>query len=285
MTIKIRRHYLNEGLDKYVDKNCLKEFELLNQLIENDDLHQYNLNAPNNLLRYSDIRPYSYNNVGINYGNEYINASWIHIPLPKTFIATQGPIPKTVEDFWAMCYQYDVEIIIMLCKVKEKNVEKCAKYWDAKNMYHFEVNMVKEEHFDKGLDLRVFQLFDIYQKNKIKKIIQIHLTSWEDHTALDVDYFDMIIKIIEFIDNNNKNNNPVVVHCSAGVGRTGTFISLYNLYHEIRMKINRQKDFIEFSVFNLVRKIKELRMYMVENVNQYILLYQFIDYLLYTYNK
>jgi len=255
-------------------------------MIENEEYHQYNLDKPNNLLRYGDIRPYSYNNVSIKSGNKYINASWIHIPYPGMFIATQGPIPKTVEDFWIMCNQYDVEIIIMLCKLKEKNVEKCAKYWDAKNMYHFEIKMINEEPFDKGIDLRRFQFFDIYKKNTIKYITQIHLTSWEDHTALSADYFDKIIKIIEFIDKYNKNNKPVIVHCSAGVGRTGTFISLYNLYNEIMMQIFKgQKDFIEFSVFNLVRKIKELRMYMVENENQYILLYQFIDYLLYNYNK
>ena len=255
-------------------------------MIENEEYHNYNLDKPNYLLRYKDIRPYSYNNVAIKYGNKYINASWIHIPFPQMFIATQGPIPKTIEDFWSMCYQYDVEIIVMLCKLKEKNVEKCAKYWDAKNMYQFDVKMVEEKHLDKGIDLRVFQLINIYQKNTIKYIHQIHLTCWEDHAALSADYFDKIIKIIEFIDKNNNNNKPVVVHCSAGVGRTGTFISLYNLYQEILMKIFKEKkDYIEFSVFNLVRKIKELRMYMVENVNQYILLYQFIDYLLYYYNR
>jgi len=254
-------------------------------MIEYEDIHQYNLDKPNNLLRYNDIRPYSYNNVGIDWGNKYINASWIHIPLPGTFIATQGPIPRTIEDFWIMCYQYDVNIIVMLCKLKEKNVEKCAKYWDAKNMRYFDVKMVKEEHLDKGIDLRIFQLINIYNKNTIKYIHQIHLTCWEDHTALGADYFDKIIKIIDFIDKYN-NNKPVVVHCSAGVGRTGTFISLYNLYHEIIRKIFKEKnDYIEFSVFNLVRKIKELRMYMVENENQYILLYQFINNLLYNYNR
>ena len=254
-------------------------------MIEDDDVHQYHLDKSNNLLRYGDIRTYFYNHVNLDSGNKYINASWIHIPLPGAFIATQGPIPKTIEDFWIMCCQYDVDIIVMLCKLKEKNVEKCAKYWDTKNMHHFDVKMVKEEYLDKGIDLRKFQLIDVYTKKTIKYVHQIHLTCWEDHTALSTDYFDKIIKIIELVDNNS-NKKPVVVHCSAGVGRTGTFISLYNLYHEIIGQISNEKiNFIEFSVFNLVRKIKELRMYMVENINQYILLYQFIDYLLYNCNR
>lgn len=68
-------------------------------MIENEANHQYNLDKPNNLLRYSDIRPYSYNIVNINSGNKYINASWIHIPFPGMFIATQGTNTKNSRRF------------------------------------------------------------------------------------------------------------------------------------------------------------------------------------------
>ena len=255
----------------------------MNIFIDGDDEHSYFLDQPNDLQRYIDIRPYSYNKVSIELGNKYINASWIHIPFLRSFISTQGPTPKTIEDFWIMCYQYDVEKIVMLCKIKEKNMEKCAKYWDAKNMNYFEVKLIKEESIDKGIDFRVFQLKN-YKKNIVKHISQIHLTCWEDHAALSADYFYKIITLINFIDE-KRNNKPVIVHCSAGVGRTGTFISSYNLYHEIMQQIvNEKKDIIEFSVFNLVRKIKEMRMYMVENENQYLFIYQFINYLLYVNN-
>ena len=76
------------------------------------------------------------------------------------------------------------------------------------------------------------------------------------------------------------------MHCSAGVGRTGTFISLYNLYHEIMQQIFVTKnEVIAFSIFNLVRKIKELRMHMVENEDQYVFLYYFVDFLLNNFNE
>ena len=257
----------------------------MKNLIDGENYHSRYLDIPNNFLRYNDIRPYYYNNVPIDEGNKYINASWIHIPLPFSFIATQGPIPQTVEDFWIMCYTYDVKSIVMLCQTKEKNVEKCAKYWDAKNMNYFKVKLIEEKSIDKGIDYRVFQLINIYKKNDVKIISQIHLTCWDDHAALSIDYFDKILTLIDFVDKTS-DNKPVMVHCSAGVGRTGTFISLYNLYHEIMKQIfNEKKNFIEFSVFNLVRKIKELRMYMVENQNQYAFLYHFTDYLLYMYNN
>ena len=236
-------------------------------------------------MRYKDIRTYSYNNVQIEeQGHEYINASWIHLPFYRKFIATQGPIPKTIEDFWIMCNKYNVNTIVMLCNFKEKNVEKCANYLASKKKGFFEITNMYEQEIDNGIILRKFKLINYYEKI-VNNISQIHLTCWDDHAALNSAYFDKIIKIINFIDQNGL-YKTVVVHCSAGVGRTGTFISLYNLYHEIKIQIeSKNKEIIEFSVFNLVRKIKELRMHMVENENQYILLYQFINFLLLKFNS
>ena len=283
LIIRIKKHKLNEGLKEYIDKFCLQEFEILDNLIDNDELHKCYLDQPNNLLRYKDIRTYQYNKVYIEHGNQYINASWIHFPFPGKFIATQGPIPRTIEDFWIMCNKYEVETIVMLCNFKEKNVEKCAYYLNLKNRY-FEITNMYEQEIDNGIILRKFKLINYYEKI-VNNISQIHLTCWDDHTALNSAYFDKIIKIINFIDQNGL-YKTVVVHCSAGVGRTGTFISLYNLYHEIKIQIeSKNKEIIEFSVFNLVRKIKELRMHMVENENQYILLYQFINFLLLKFNS
>ena len=273
-------------MEEFVNKYSNTEFELLKKLIDDDKMHNDCLDRPNIYLRYRDIRPYDYNKVDISAGHQYINASWIHIPLTNYFIATQGPTPKTIEDFWIMCSQYNVDKIIMLCKLKEKNVEKCANYWDVNNIRSFIIKKVKEEFIDEdnSIILRVFQFFNIKQ-NTSKYIHQIHLTCWEDHGTLNNNYFDKIRALIDFIDK-NKTSNPVVVHCSAGVGRTGTFISLYNIYHEIMQQIfGGNKEIIEISVFNLVRKIKEQRMHMVENENQYFFLYLFINYLLNTYNK
>ena len=284
LTIRIRKHKSNEGLKEYVEKNFLNEFKFLYTLIDNDELHKYYLDQPNNLLRYKDIRTYQYNKVHIDQGNKYINASWIHFPFPYKFIATQGPIPRTIEDFWIMCNKYNINTIVMLCNFIEKNVEKCANYLEPKNLKNFDVKNMKQQVVDNGIILRNFELFNNYENKFINNISQIHLTCWDDHTALNTEYFGKIIKIINFIDKNAV-NKTVVVHCSAGVGRTGTFISLYNIYHEIMMQINNQnKEIIEFSVFNLVRKIKELRMHMVENQNQYNLLYQFINFLLINFN-
>ena len=259
----------------------------MNDLIELDENHNKFLDKPNTLCRYEDIRTYQYNKVQINSANKYINASWIHIPYPNFFIATQGPLSHTTEDFWTMCDEYNVNIIVMLCKLKEQNFEKCHNYWNDKYMKNYQINIIEEGYFNKDKDIiiRRFQLINKIKKKISQYVTQIHLTSWEDHTALSVNYFDKIIKIIDLLKD-NKNNAPIVVHCSAGVGRTGTFISLYNLYHEIMQQIFVTKnEVIAFSIFNLVRKMKEMRIFSIENENQFLLIYDFANYILCDYNR
>ena len=241
------------------------------------------------LCRYSDIRPYEDNYIKLDSGNIFINASWIHIPYPYYFIATQGPLINTVEDFFQMCRIFEVQLIVMLCEVIEDNKEKCLKYWDVKGLNKYEIGKRQETTFiANDILLRKLTIRNI-KKNEYrgKDIDQIQFIKWEDHQGLTYEYFGKIIKIIEFIDGYKKENKdkPIIVHCSAGVGRTGTFICMYNLYHEIKEQIkNKEKKEIKFSIMNLVRKIKEMRMYSVENENQYNVLYLFANYILYYFN-
>ena len=240
-----------------------------------NDAHQKRLDNENKYCRYSEVRTYKDNKVEIKSENGYINASWIHIPAHRSFIATQGPLESTIEDFWVMCYAYDVKIIVMLCKLDEDYKEKCANYWDT-NLKNYNIEQTIETiHLNDGLRMRKFKI--INKDNGIgKDIIQIHFTCWPDHSIPESAY-NKIIDIIHMVDK-FKAGCPVVVHCSAGIGRTGTFISLYNLYHEICEQINNIKiKEIKFSIMNLVRKLKEMRLYLVESENQYTFLYQFVN--------
>ena len=240
-----------------------------------NDTHQKRLDKENKYCRYSEVRTYKDNKVEIKSDNGYINASWIHIPHYRSFIATQGPLESTIEDFWVMCYTYDVKIIVMLCKLDENYKEKCANYWDT-NIKMFTIEKSCDTmQLNDGLRMRKFKIKN--KDNGIEKnIIQIHFTCWADHSIPDTTY-NKIIDIINLVDK-FKGNSPVVVHCSAGIGRTGTFISLYNLYHEIFEQINNINfKEIKFSIVNLVRKLKEMRLYLVENEIQYIFLYQFVN--------
>ena len=238
-----------------------------------DKYHKKRLDFQNKLCRYSDIITYRDNRVKLFTQDGFINASWIHMPSINSFIATQGPLKYTVEDFWEMIFNNDVKIIVMLCNLVENNSEKCANYWEENISKYEIIKTSNDTPIDQGLIVRRFQLYN--KKNyESKNIIQIHLTTWNDHTAPSSNYYK-IIKIINLVDK-CKQNSPVVVHCSAGVGRTGTFLSIYNLYHEILGQINNKYTReIKFSIMNLVRKLKEMRMFLVENEEQYIFLYEF----------
>ena len=209
------------------------------------------------------------------------------MPHSYYFIATQGPLENTIEDFLSMCITYDVEFIIMLCNLEEKDKEKCAKYWDRK-FTNYEVSKRQETKvLTEGILLRKL-IIKNGKENLEKKIDQIQLLCWDDHKGLDNEYFEEIITIIEAIDIYKKKNqnSPIVVHCSGGVGRTGTFICLYNIYKELIEQLkNKNVIDIKFSIMNLVRKIKEMRMHSVENQAQYESLYNFANYLLLKYNK
>ena len=169
----------------------------------------------------------------------------------------------------------------MLCQLVEKNKTKCANYWGRRNVGNYILESINQE-FDiiNGITVRNFQLKKSQNEFLPKTIIQLHYTQWEDHAIPDSQSYQKLIELIKNIDF-YKNNAPVVIHCSAGVGRTGTLIACYNLYNDIikQIKDGRITE-IQFSIMNVVRKLKEMRIHSVENDEQYLFLYQFVKMLL-----
>ena len=238
---------------QFNDPNISKEYEIFEQYIDFDPDHEKNLHSGNFILdRYSDIKSYQHNIVNISSGNGYINASPINIMTNKYFISTQGPKNETVEDFWTMVDEHNCNVIVMLCKEKEGFAEKCATYWDSKRKmqnYQIQVKSFKNENY---YIIRNITLINNYTKVE-KNIKQIHLTCWPDHGVPDTRdgiIFDVFSQMIKFADENKK-DGPIVVHCSAGVGRTGTFISMYILEKEIIKQIISKTKFIPFINFLL----------------------------------
>ena len=239
-----------------------------------------------NLDRYSDIKPYKYNKISINNGKGYINASPINIgKKEKYFISTQGPKPETIEDFWTMIYENNSNVIVMLCNTTEGGRIKCENYWEKPKLKKFDVE-IRNEKKSKMHTIRKLKL-KRKEKNDERIVYQIHFTAWPDHGIPDIyggKVFQDFCEINKKVDEFNTKNNPIIVHCSAGVGRTGTFVSMYLLEKEINEQINAKMEYIRFNIFNLVRKIKEMRMYMVQSEIQYQFIYAYVKHLLITKN-
>ena len=267
--------YLNT---KYIEN----EFQNLQKFVDNEIGHINSLYKGVDLLdRYSDIKAYEHNRIVINNEYKYINASPINIISNKYFICTQGPKNETIDDFWRLIDEYKCNLIIMLCNLYEGGAEKCANYWDKNNkLKNYTIIDVKEIKFNEYIIIRDIKFIN---KSKIEKSVkQIHFIGWPDRGVPNLEdgiILDTFLAMIKLTDE-YRNNGPIVAHCSAGVGRTGTYITMYYLEKEITKQIEEKVNIIKFSIFNLVRKLKEMRLYLVQNSLQYRFIYHFVYQLL-----
>ncbi|NXJ15479.1 PTPR2 phosphatase, partial [Odontophorus gujanensis] len=158
--------------------------------------------------------------------SDYINASPImdHDPRNPAFIATQGPLPATVADFWQMVWENGCVVIVMLTPLTESGVKQCYHYWpdEGSNLYHiYEVNLVSEHIWCEDFLVRSFYLKNL-QTNETRTVTQFHFLSWNDQRVPA-----STRSLLDFRRKVNKcyrgRSCPVVVHCD-GAGRSGTYI-------------------------------------------------------------
>jgi len=282
--IKIDKKTHENNLD--CTKNYSSEFDDLRQFIDLDREHSNNINNEfTEKNRYYAIRPYNHNSIEINTPSKYINASPINIFGKKYIISTQGPLSNTIEDFWTMIDEYHCNVIIMLTKFEENASKKCENYLNTNNkMEKYEIEIISEEKkINININITKINLINKYHKEK-KIITHYQYEGWPDY---DIPINNQCYNTFEFLikkSENLKGDYPVVIHCGGGVGRTGTFTAIYLLYKEIMEQIKDENvNIIKFSVFNLVRKIKEMRLYSVETEEQYKFIYDYINMILIKY--
>ncbi|CAJ0928960.1 unnamed protein product, partial [Mesorhabditis belari] len=225
--------------------------------------------------RYRDILPYDSNRVVLRSVDQtenpegYINASNIDLGGTK-FIAAQAPLSTTLGDWWAMIEEYDVSLVVMLCKLIEMSKVKCERYWPEKpgesQIYgdNYEVTVESEERFedDDEYVLRTLRLENITTKAS-RTIHQLHYSEWPDHGCPTGEH--QLLRMIEkMAEIQGAKPTPILVHCSAGVGRTGTIISV----NHIRELIKDNK-LSELDLFNLVMHLRTQRSSMVQTQDQY----------------
>ncbi|XP_044217435.1 receptor-type tyrosine-protein phosphatase C [Thunnus albacares] len=231
-------------------------------------------NTPKN--RYVDILPYDYNRVQLTTGNgetgcDYINASFIDgYKESKKYIAAQGPKEETVGDFWRMIWEQQSSIIVMVTRCEEGNRVKCAQYWPSpdRETEIFDEFIVKLNSEDQCPDytIRHLSLTNKREKNSEREVTHIQFMSWPDHGVPGEPH--LLLKLRRRV-NAFKNffSGPIVVHCSAGVGRTGTYICIDAMMEGLEAE-NR------VDIYGYVVRLRRQRCLMVQVEAQYILIHQ-----------
>uniref|UniRef100_A0A1A8G7Y0 Receptor-type tyrosine-protein phosphatase C n=1 Tax=Nothobranchius korthausae TaxID=1143690 RepID=A0A1A8G7Y0_9TELE len=226
--------------------------------------------------RYVDILPYDENRVQLTTGSgeagsDYINASFIDgYKEPKKYIAAQGPKEETVGDFWRMIWEQQSSIIVMVTRCEEGNRAKCAQYWPTpeRETEIFEEFIVKLTSEDQCPDyiIRRLSLVNKRDKNLEREITHIQFISWPDHGVPGEPH--LLLKLRRRV-NSFKNffSGPIVVHCSAGVGRTGTYIGIDAMMEGLEAEGR-------VDIYGYVVSLRRKRCLMVQVEAQYILIHQ-----------
>uniref|UniRef100_A0A8W8NS85 protein-tyrosine-phosphatase n=1 Tax=Magallana gigas TaxID=29159 RepID=A0A8W8NS85_MAGGI len=234
--------------------------------------------------RYTTIFPYDHSRVILKTAasnNEgYINANYIEDTREmRTYIATQGPKPKTIADFWNMIWQEDVCNIVCLTNLTEGTKNKCAQYWPDINDKLQGGTLTVRHLEEKTYAEYIIRRFKIHNKSTRtdRQVTMFHYTTWSDHGVADplslVVFHRHVIRATA-----NSAGKYTVVHCSAGVGRTGTYIALDALYRE-------GKTTGKINVPMYVRTMRKDRMNMIQGDDQYKLLYLALMDAFYGQNK
>uniref|UniRef100_A0A2H6N8L6 Receptor-type tyrosine-protein phosphatase epsilon n=3 Tax=Micrurus TaxID=8634 RepID=A0A2H6N8L6_9SAUR len=255
-----------------------EEFKkLTNVRIMKENMRTGNLPANMKKARVIQIIPYDFNRVilSMKRGQEYtdyINASFIDGYRQKDyFIATQGPLPHTVEDFWRMVWEWKCHTIVMLTEVLEREQEKCFQYWPSEGSVSYgEITIdIKNDLLVDTISIRDF-LITHNQEKQGRVIRQFHFHGWPE-IGIPTEGKGMI-DLIAAVQRQQQQtgNHPITVHCSAGAGRTGTFIALSNILE--RVKAEGLLD-----VFQAVKSLRLQRPHMVQTLEQYEFCYKVVQ--------
>ncbi|XP_062577033.1 uncharacterized protein LOC134238932 isoform X2 [Saccostrea cucullata] len=227
-------------------------------------------NVPKN--RFKTTFPYDHSRVILRRQDEnlsdYINANYIDGPnRKKEYIAAQGPKQNTLGDFWAMLWQENITTVVMLTNLREGEKIKCTQYWPDKDKHinygTVSVKWMEEREYAFFVTRKLKVINKEMKKSRV--LTHYHYTAWPDHGTPDplclIIFHNHVIRT-----QSNQKNAPTVVHCSAGVGRTGTYIAL-DILHQMGTKTGK------VNVAECVRKMRENRMTMVQTYEQYITIF------------
>ncbi|XP_044518641.1 tyrosine-protein phosphatase non-receptor type 20 [Gracilinanus agilis] len=267
---------LIEDIEKRIDQ---KEIFIEFLTLDNTELHDECIlgNNPENRdkNRYRDIIPYDRTRVSIGQTQDYINANYIRISNSGEeyfYIATQAPLPGTMEDFWQMVWENKSNVIAMITKEMEDGIIKCHPYWPISlnkplDLQHFIIELENSQI----LEAFIIRMFKIVNKTgSVHFVHQIQFMNWPDH-GIPTSY-EAFVSYVRYMKKIHE-TGPIIAHCSAGIGRTGVLLCMDVVLHAL------EKD-LEFDIKAIVTQMRDQRCGMIQTKEQYQFCYEIVIHVL-----